>query len=425
MMNVARLFPVLVVPAGALLILLFMPAVVSAQGSLTPPGPPAPTLKTLQQVEPRTPIESLPFSITAGGSYYLTTNLTAGGAFSGITISAGNVTLDLNGFTLTGAAGASNGIVISAGASNIVVRQGTVRGWPQKGIDANLGQFCRFESLVVSHNGGIGLDTGNNATVQNVHTLNNNGTGIQAGNSVSIAHSLAHTNLGSGIIAGFNASVHQSRAYGNGGRGMSIRFNSVLADAVAIGNVSDGIRVERQTKLLNCTASNNDSHGIVLGEPEVLVESCMAHDNQLVGIQSTSGAHTIRHCSINANFSHGIDVGACCNLIEANSVKSNGEDGIRLENRSTVIGNLSHINGSRTNNGAGIRLDASDNRVEGNQLSSNDLGLVASAADNLIIRNHVTGSTTNYHTVGAQIIGPIITATGTITNVNPWANFSY
>src|SRR5947208_16830687 len=55
-----------------------------AQGSLTPPGPPTPTFKTLQQVEPRTPIDAThtpgegdnQFVINSPGSYYLTGNIT-------------------------------------------------------------------------------------------------------------------------------------------------------------------------------------------------------------------------------------------------------------------------------------------------------------------------------------------------------------
>lgn len=42
-----------------------------------PPGPIMPTMKTLVEVEPRTAINSLPFNVTAPGSYYLTGDLTA------------------------------------------------------------------------------------------------------------------------------------------------------------------------------------------------------------------------------------------------------------------------------------------------------------------------------------------------------------
>src|SRR5438128_1786300 len=74
---------------------------VFAQGSLTPPGAPAPAMKTLAQIEPRTPISSLPYFIGQSGSYYLTDNFSVGaGQDYGIFISANNVTIDLNGFTI-------------------------------------------------------------------------------------------------------------------------------------------------------------------------------------------------------------------------------------------------------------------------------------------------------------------------------------
>ena len=73
---------------------------IHAQGSLTPPGAPAPTMKSLAQIEPRTPISSAPFTISVPGSYYLTTNVTVS-AGDAIIIAANNVTLDLNGFTIS------------------------------------------------------------------------------------------------------------------------------------------------------------------------------------------------------------------------------------------------------------------------------------------------------------------------------------
>jgi hypothetical protein len=77
-----------------------------AQGSLTPPGAPAPTMKTLDQVyarlDSRTAITNAnsAYLISAPGSYYLTTNLTVSSG-NGININANGVTLDLNGFTIS------------------------------------------------------------------------------------------------------------------------------------------------------------------------------------------------------------------------------------------------------------------------------------------------------------------------------------
>ena len=98
-----------------------------AQGSLAPPGAPAPTMKSLAQIEPRTPIASAPFSITAGGSYYLTTNLTIGFVANAITITANNVTLDLNGFTISSTtAAAGTAIQLSGGVTNIAIHNGHI-----------------------------------------------------------------------------------------------------------------------------------------------------------------------------------------------------------------------------------------------------------------------------------------------------------
>src|ERR1700753_1472427 len=75
-----------------------------AQGNLTPPGAPGATMKSLDQIEARTPISSTSFVISAPGSYYLTTNLTMTGDeknTNAISITVSGVTLDLNGFTIS------------------------------------------------------------------------------------------------------------------------------------------------------------------------------------------------------------------------------------------------------------------------------------------------------------------------------------
>jgi hypothetical protein len=119
----------LVAAFGLLFTLNLQPSSLLAQGSLTPPGAPAPTMKTLQQVEPRVPISSAPFTISQPGSYYLTTNLTVSGG-DAITIATNGVTLDLNGFTISSTANPASGIavLINAGLRDITIQNGHIRG---------------------------------------------------------------------------------------------------------------------------------------------------------------------------------------------------------------------------------------------------------------------------------------------------------
>jgi parallel beta-helix repeat protein len=109
--------------------LALQPSTLLAQGSLTPPGAPAPTMKTLQQVEPRVPISSAPFTISQPGSYYLTTNLTVSGG-NAITIATNGVTLDLNGFTISSTTNPASGtaVLIGSGLRNIAIQNGHIQG---------------------------------------------------------------------------------------------------------------------------------------------------------------------------------------------------------------------------------------------------------------------------------------------------------
>src|SRR2546426_11935167 len=110
--------------ATKLCLLLAPVSLAFAQGGLTPPGAPAPLFKTLSQVEPRTPISAIPITLNTSGSYYLTANLTQTNFSAGITISANDITIDLNGFALIGTNGMTDGILRVGTRTNICVRNG-------------------------------------------------------------------------------------------------------------------------------------------------------------------------------------------------------------------------------------------------------------------------------------------------------------
>src|SRR5262245_59148158 len=97
-----------ILKAAALIALAASAALVA--GPLAPPaGPVGPTFKPLAEVQPATPVQSLPGSaqamhvITQPGSYYLTGPITATAGLNGIDIFADDVTLDLCGFEINGA----------------------------------------------------------------------------------------------------------------------------------------------------------------------------------------------------------------------------------------------------------------------------------------------------------------------------------
>ena len=87
-------------------------------GPLTPPGAPAPTMKTLHEIEPSTPINATNtpgdadavFVISQSGPYHLTEDVIGEVGKHGIQINTNNVTLDLRGFNLEGVAGSLDGV---------------------------------------------------------------------------------------------------------------------------------------------------------------------------------------------------------------------------------------------------------------------------------------------------------------------------
>lgn len=125
-------------------LLLASSALASAQGNLTPPaGAPTAGMRTLTQIEPRTPISESPavpvagphFTISAKGSYYLTGNITVASG-NAINITASGVTLDLNGFTISSTSGTPAGIAVSVAANDVKICNGHINNGFLEGVNA-------------------------------------------------------------------------------------------------------------------------------------------------------------------------------------------------------------------------------------------------------------------------------------------------
>lgn len=392
------------------------PLPILSQGSLAPSGAPAPTMRTLAQIEPRTPIDSLPFVITQPGSYYLVTNLTDTLGTNGITVQANDVTIDLGGFTLAGSSGGPanrSGIFTGfATTTNLTVRNGTIRGWGFTGIRAQSAVGCQILNLNLSGNGINGVTLGTNGVIKECAANANGFYGIAAYDGSVVEACSVVDNGDLGIAGSKNVTV----------RGCSVR-----------GSGSAGILVDDNSLVVDCTANTNGQtgfyrHGIYAG-PHSTVSRCVAVGNASEGILAFDGC-TIENWTVALNGTNGIKAGIG-STVRVCTARGNGDDGIEVPNDCLVAGNHCTGNGAGTGTGAGIHSTIAGNRIEGNSTIYNQRGLWIEGGANLVIRNssrynpNGTG-TNNFVIASGNMVGPTNSLPfGTITNTSPWANFSY
>jgi hypothetical protein len=426
--------------AGAVMLLLAIlnPQLSFAQGSLTPPGAPAPAMKTLAQVEPRTPISSEPYTITQPGSYYLTTNL-IGGALVGIDINADNVTLDLNGFAVIGPGNA--GINVEDGHTNTVIRNGTVQNWANTAVFAGRAYNCQVERLLVSGNG-RGIWGGTNATVSSCTvqsntlfginceqgsliqgcTVGNTGqSGISSGASSTVKDCAVQGNASDGISVGESSIVSGCTARGNALNGIFVAGNCTVNDCVTKNNALDGFHSDTGCVFSHCSATFNTGNGFSLGIGNTITASSAAR-NTGAGFNLNNGG-TIKDCSCYFNHGNGITAASYCTI--QNCTADFGDaDGIVANSGCRITENNVTRNGSSGN--AGIRVLGSGNRIEANNAVNNiGYGINMAAGNNFLVRNSANGQSINFFASGLSTFGPIDTHTGSITNLSAWANFEY
>jgi parallel beta-helix repeat protein len=352
------------------------PAAGAPADALYPTGAPSPVMKTLNQVEPRTPLSAASSVISQPGSYYLATNLVTS-LDRGLEIRCDNVTLDLMGFSVSGGQSSGySGIWINgddgAPLRNVVVRNGTVSHF-DVGVRIEHASGCRLEQLTVCSNLTEGIML----------------SGVCEGNRVSAC--LIGRNGRYGVFlhgsgnrcSGNTLSECQIGENGNAG---------VFLSGSSSGQASDNV-------LERCALYNNGTYGAWLS-----------------GNSGQACGNRLSECVIVGNGSGGVmaaAIGGRANAcrVENNVLAHNTGVGISLTSVSGSWLDGNHIFGTLTN------------------LASTQYGIYcASPSTNLFTRNSSLGHANTFTFTAADTYGPIVTNRAVLPAagkaIHPWANFS-
>ncbi|MCC5848152.1 MAG: right-handed parallel beta-helix repeat-containing protein [Verrucomicrobia bacterium] len=395
------------------------------QGPLNPVSGPAPMMRTLDQVEPRTPISELPFTISEPGSYYVTDNLEVTG--NGILVESDNVSIDLNGFTMRGS-GSGLGVRV-AGFDNVRVRNGGIHEF-NHGIYKENSNYGRLEALALSNHTGNGIwiralsGTCNGHRIRDVTVSNNGSRGL---NLEAGSEGVASGNVLAGV-----------RAIGNSFNGIRISANG----GVSSGNVvRDGwVQGNLQFTALDIIVENGGRSGGNIIENMRVVENVHSGLRLIAnGSDSINTGNIVRNNQVkrNGNQTPGLSVvgssngQANGNLLEGNAVHENLSWGIYLNSslsQGTSRGNAIRNSTVSGNHSYGIRLggNTEGTRVENNVVSDHPTGIRVDSSKSFVFTNTLFGNSAGIMAGSGNLVAPLIVGgTGEIPNTtNPWANFA-
>jgi hypothetical protein len=216
---------------------------------------------------------------------------------NGITIFSDDVTIDLNDHSLVGIANSHNGILIFGTHTNITIRNGSVSGWPQDGVDAGTAANSQLRNVSASRNGGSGMLLGEGGLIAGCSARTNALTGIVAGNGSRVADCSSSRNT-TGISMGTGGTISGANTFENAAAGIAGGAGSLIQNCTAYSNGTNGITTLSGGEISGCTSRANSGNGISASSAvTILNNNCSG--NVFAGIQITGSGGRIdgNHCT--------------------------------------------------------------------------------------------------------------------------------
>lgn len=354
-------------------------------------------------------------TISSPGSYVLTDHVTMTASVTCVNITSSDVTLDLNGHTITGNASVTSGIN-GASMGRIHVFNGTIRNFGNKGVI--LGSYCRLRDVTIESSGDNGLETGEGSHIFRVNAVSNKGNGIKTGSHSLVESCTARSNGSKGGRAGIYAGNY-----------------CTIKDCVSSGNSntantnvdSYGIYAGAGSTIFNnaCFSNNNsttynggEAYGIYASSGSTVANNVCFQNQGInqgtdaIGIYAGSGSNVTGNTSSDnmASGDGGDSIGISCgadSVIKDNNCRTNHAHGSTLANAIGIAATSNSIitgNNCTDNNGTvssvGIRVGANGCRVENNLCSEHTDGsgtgiyVYSSLSNSSILKNTTRGNDT-------------------------------
>jgi len=197
-----------------------------------------------------------PVTISDPGSYRLTSNLYPQREHGAIEIAADDVTIDLNGFTIT--TDHADGINGVSGRSNIVIRNGTIRNGSTP-VNLQFSSFVHLMQIQVYEATFAGVVLGDHASITDSSIHYNRTEGLRVGAYALIARNVVSDNTSDGINAG-NGSIIEGNIVAHNQQGIVCNFCTITGNSV-YSNDQAGIHVTNAL-INNNTAFQNRGEAI-------------------------------------------------------------------------------------------------------------------------------------------------------------------
>lgn len=377
-----------------LLVLFLVCCQASLAGDMNPPSSPAPTMKTLDEVEPRTPIskDDMPLTIKNPGSYYFTESITWSDAGTGsgnaaIDIQSNSVTIDMMGFSLDGPSTSkcTTGIY-SENKQRISIVNGTVKDFTNYCIRL-AGESGWYNSVdgIKSENSLILIKLGDRSSAKNCKFYKGTTMSLWVGGN-SIVSDCIVRNIpkicADGIRGDWNCVVTNCIVNTVTNTGIAVDENSIVKNCNVKDSDGYGIHVGMYSNVSGCTA-RGCKNAAINGNSYCMIENCNVSG-------STTGIYVGYGCTARGNLVNGNATGIKAmrgTLIEDNQIYE-ADYGIRVDNYCTVRNNNVAIIYS-----SGITLDSRRNIIQNNSVVSDGTirkGICILGDDNLCINNNLS-----------------------------------